>query len=273
MDSEQDPSREGEEWGRLIAMVLRRLRGFMSRRPRSIRAGLCLLAVLVCGSILLPHSRRRVPVKPAIQPAPIKVNLGPPGIVLHNSDSPASWHGVALNAARLEAIHAEEHPGWATVCDGKIYHIGYHYVILPSGKIEIGRPENCLGMHARMYNDWIGICVIGAFSTNRHWWPEHPTPAQVRSIVKLCEYLMSKYHIPPELVKRHRDINETYCPGDRFPYFKILAQLKAYAASHPETRGTPGRVLTLAKPKRHQRRTYPARLGMPVQPPKTSHQG
>ena len=120
--------------------------------------------------------------------------LGPPGIVLHNSDSPASWHGVALNAARLEAIHAAEHPGWATACGGKIYYIGYHYVILPSGKIERGRPENCLGMHARMYNDWIGICVIGAFSTNRHWWPERPTAAQVKSIIKLCRRFQGPFH-------------------------------------------------------------------------------
>ena len=59
---------------------------------------------------------------------------------------------------------------------------------------------------------------------------------------------MSKYHIPPELVKRHRDINDTWCPGDRFPYGKLMAALQTYAAAHPETRATPGRIVSLDHP-------------------------
>ena len=40
-------------------------------------------------------------------------------------------------------------------------------LLLTDGTIEQGRPDTCLGMHARTYNDWIGICVIGAFQTEQ----------------------------------------------------------------------------------------------------------
>ena len=134
--------------------------------------------------------------------------------------------------------------------------IGYHYVILANGVVQAARPENCLGAHARTHNDWLGICLVGGFSTNRHWQPERPTARQMRSLVALCERLMSKYHIPPVYVKRHRDINNTWCPGDRFPYRRLMAELKRYAAVHPETRPIPGRFVSLAIPRAHERKVY-----------------
>ena len=192
---------------------------------------------------------RRPLAVPVVPPGiPASEPLGPPGIVLHHSESPAVYHGVPLNAARLEDIHHREHPDWGTVYNGKTYYIGYHYVILPDGTVEQGRPDNCPGTHARTHNDWIGICLIGGFQTNNHWWPEHPTKQQMTSLIALCERLMSKYHIPPDLVKRHRDINDTYCPGDRFPYNFLLTQLRGYAAVHPETRPISNRVVSLAHP-------------------------
>jgi N-acetylmuramoyl-L-alanine amidase len=193
------------------------------------------------------HLARTLPM-PTVPPA--SPYPDPPGIVLHDSDSPAVVHGIPINAANLERIHKRDHPHWATTFEGKTYHIAYHYVILPDGKIEKGRPDHCVGAHARTHNDWLGICVVGAFSANNnpHWWPQTPTPAEVRSTVTLCEELMSKYHIPPERVKRHRDLNDTYCPGGRFPYFAILAQLQAYASTHPETRPLTNRVVSLAHP-------------------------
>lgn len=166
----------------------------------------------------------------------------PPGIVLHNSDSPAVYHGIPINAAALERIHAHDHPNWRTEWNGKIYYIGYHYVILPDGTIQQGRPDHCPGTHARKHNNYIGICLIGAFGHRRRWWPSEPTPEQLKSVLSLCEKLMSKYHIPPEMVVRHRDVNQTDCPGERFPYGHIQTALKAYATLHPETRPLPGSI-------------------------------
>ena len=79
------------------------------------------------------------------------------GIVIHHTQSPAVWHGVRINEARLNDIHRETHPGWRIEWEGRVYYIGYHYVILPDGTVEQGRPEPCPGAHARTYNHWIGI--------------------------------------------------------------------------------------------------------------------
>jgi hypothetical protein len=249
-----------------LVWLLRALRRYVRRHPRRLRAwALVLLALTILPLGAYHRARTAHRLKAANLQIITPFTPGPPGIVLHCSDSPAKWHGVALNAARLEDIHRREHPGWGTTCsDGKVYYIGYHYVILPDGTIENGRPDTCLGMHARTYNDWIGICLIGAFQTNRHWWPRRPTAAQLKSLLALCERLMSKYHIPPELVKRHRDINDTHCPGDRFPYGFVLGRLKLYASTHPETRPLTNRVVSLTIPGRHAHRTYPASLGTPL---------
>ncbi len=175
---------------------------------------------------------------PLHEPAPYAppAGLQHPGIILHDSDSPARMNGVVMNAAHMEEVHREDHPGWATVYEGKTYHIGYHYLILPDGTIQMGRPEGCVGAHARHFNDWLGICTVGDFSGHRGWTPSVPTDRQIATIVSLCERLMSKYHISPENVRRHCDVNDTVCPGDRFPYMRILTQLRAYAVTHPETR-------------------------------------
>ena len=228
----------------------KRKRGGRLRRRRL----LLLLSGASCGLLLILGIGRRLlhRAPPAPLPPPPVVlapePLGPPGIVIHHSESPAVYHGVTMNAARLEAIHHEEHPDWKTEYQGKTYYIGYHYVILPDGTVETGRPEGCIGSHARSHNDWLGICLIGGFQTDNHWFPETPTKPQMKALIALCEHLMSKYHIPPELVKRHRDINDTWCPGDRFPYHKLIAQLQTYAAAHPETKAIPGRIVSLEHP-------------------------
>lgn len=230
-------------------VMRKRKRGRRMRRMRLLLLGgssLLLLTMLGIGRRLLHRKPAALPIPPpaVVPPAP----LGPPGIVIHHSESPAVYHGIRMNAARLEAIHHQEHPDWKTEYEGKTYYIGYHYVILPDGTVETGRPEGCVGSHARSHNDWIGICLIGGFQTNNHWFPETPTKPQMQSLVGLCERLMSKYHIPPDYVKRHRDINDTWCPGDRFPYGKLLMELQTYASAHPETRPVPGRIVSLAHP-------------------------
>jgi N-acetyl-anhydromuramyl-L-alanine amidase AmpD len=153
--------------------------------------------------------------------------------------SPGKVHGIPIDAERLEQIHAEDHPQWATTFEGKVYHIGYHYVILPDGTVQQGRPDHCIGCHAPHFNNWLGICLVGSFdpSNPHHWKPSRPTARQLASLIVLCERLMSEYHFDAEHVLRHRDTKQTWCPGRRFPYATVQAQLRHYAAEHPETHG------------------------------------
>jgi N-acetylmuramoyl-L-alanine amidase len=140
---------------------------------------------------------------------------------------------VIFDAATLDRIAKKR--GFSVTFEGKTYHISYHYVILPDGTIQTGRPDHCQGAHCPKYNNWLGICLIGDFHDKTHWWPSTPTEAEKTSLVSLCESLMSKYHIRPENVRRHRDVRETWCPGNRFPYGEIQKQLHEYSNVHPET--------------------------------------
>ncbi|MDO8588339.1 MAG: peptidoglycan recognition family protein [Armatimonadota bacterium] len=155
----------------------------------------------------------------------------PPGIIIHHSASPPRVGGRIIDAKALDRMHA--HRGFRMWYEGKIYHIGYHFVVLPDGKVQTGRPVGCRGAHTHgrsIYNRYIGICLVGNFSStdNSHGQqgPLKPTRAQMNALTGLCGRLMDEYRIDPAHIKRHRDFNRTECPGDRFPYHRLIAELK-----------------------------------------------
>lgn len=150
----------------------------------------------------------------------------PQGILIHHSATPFRLKGRIVDAKKIDEMHRKR--GFSIVCGEKTYHIGYHYVILPDGRVEAGRPENCPGAHSgdSYYNRrYLGICLIGDFDSHGRWngrrSTRQPTPEQIASLVRLCTRLMRKYNIPLENVRRHRDVSQTYCPGDQFPYQRV----------------------------------------------------
>src|SRR5205085_12283766 len=109
--------------------------------------------------------------------------------------------------------------GFSVFYWGKVYHIGYHYIILPDGTVVAGRPEHCLGAHATGYNSYIGICLIGDFSSEDNPKGERgakePTVAQMRALSELTTQLRSRYGIPLDHVVKHHDVDPNAdCPGD-----------------------------------------------------------
>lgn len=96
--------------------------------------------------------------------------------------------------------------------------IGYNYYIRKDGTIWRGRPEWAVGAHAKGHNDKsIGICCEGAYMT------ETMPAAQLAALKDLLRDIMSRYGSLKLL--RHKDVNETDCPGVNFPW----EQVKAYA--------------------------------------------
>ncbi len=70
-------------------------------------------------------------------------------LVIHTADTPA---GKFFNADDIRSWHIKR--GWSD--------IGYHYVILLDGTIELGRQINVIGAHVAGHNsNSIGICYIG----------------------------------------------------------------------------------------------------------------
>ena len=135
-------------------------------------------------------------------------------IIIHCSDSP---QGRGDNAAAIDRWHKER--GFGTVgTDGKVYHIGYHYVILEDGTIETGRPLVTSGAHCKGHNgNSIGICMLGIDSF---------TEEQYKALAGLVSNLMVEYKISPKQVRGHSAYSDyKTCPNfsvSEFMYERVL---------------------------------------------------
>ncbi|HEY2585437.1 MAG TPA: peptidoglycan recognition family protein, partial [Tepidisphaeraceae bacterium] len=67
----------------------------------------------------------------------------------------------------------------------------------------------------------IGICLVGNFDEY------NPTPAQMRSLVRLCRFLCERFHIPPSHIYTHGGITgKTDCPGKNFDVDQVRKQVR-----------------------------------------------
>lgn len=152
--------------------------------------------------------------------------ITPAGIIIHHSVLIPSGDLPETERA-LDRFHYAQ--GYEVSCFGKLYHIAYHYLILPNGKILSGRPERCEGAHARGYNSYLGIALVGNFSSHvrsrARGTPAKPTKAQLASLVRLCCYLRQKYSIPLQHIMPHNEVSKTECPGDGLEFNTVLAAI------------------------------------------------
>ena len=109
--------------------------------------------------------------------------------------------------------------------------LAYHFVIgngrgTGDGVIEVGNrwKRQIKGGHLaseRLNDISIGICLVGNFNNTR------PTPAQMRSLRALVQYVMMRSRTGVGSVKLHKQINTkpTECPGRQFPTPQLLQGL------------------------------------------------
>lgn len=140
-------------------------------------------------------------------------------IVVHHSASPThvrrNGKTAPVNAAMIREWHKTK--GWSD--------IGYHFVILPDGTCEPGRPLYRPGAHCaagqRNFTG-IGICLVGNFSET-----EVPD-VQLQGLIDQAEKLMDAYKIKVENVELHREVPgaATECPGRYFPADVLEQELR-----------------------------------------------
>jgi len=114
-----------------------------------------------------------------------------------------TWSSLDWDAARIDVEHTRR--GW----NG----IGYHYVVLPDGTLEFGRPDWAAGAHVRSGNDRkLGLVFIGGRrrGDNVNGWDTR-TDAQRATLDRVTESIL-KVH-PTAAVVGHRDLVATQCPG------------------------------------------------------------
>ena len=150
------------------------------------------------------------------------------GIVIHHTAVIPGETTAPRSEHDIDEYHRAR--GFEILCFGRVYHVAYHYLIMPNGSVQAGRPERCEGAHAQGYNSYLGISVVGDFSSEDNptgkKGPTRPTAKQIASLIQLCRRLKDRYNIPLQHIVRHSDISSTKCPGDRFPFRSILDQLQ-----------------------------------------------
>lgn len=122
-------------------------------------------------------------------------------IIVHCSDTTSG------NVDSIRKYHIE-HNGWND--------IGYHFVILPSGLVEPGRPVNTPGAHTQGANaKSVGICLIGKKTF---------TEEQFKALRKLVGELRLYFGGIP--VKGHNEFPSAKKQGKTCPNFDVKAALK-----------------------------------------------
>ncbi|MBD1862304.1 MULTISPECIES: peptidoglycan recognition family protein [Trichocoleus] len=155
------------------------------------------------------------------KPTPSDVaNLQPRRITMHHTFVSPTLAPSANQSQEIQRMRQlwQSHVGGNGWSD-----IGYHYVIMPSGRIYEARFERKRGAHD-VINDGLGIAFDGVYTSATI------SPAQFQSAVALCTTLCKRYGIddPVKLVPTptnafgirqlpricaHRDRVQTECPG------------------------------------------------------------
>jgi len=130
-------------------------------------------------------------------------------IVLHHT-------GRTNTATAIDRLHANNDWGG----------IGYHFLIGRNGNVYEGRPLDFVGVHTAGHNTgYIGIALAGDFEPrwqNGWFFAQEPTTAQITSLRELVGLLQRHYGIGNHRIFKHSDLNNTSCPGSRFPSFQML---------------------------------------------------
>lgn len=106
--------------------------------------------------------------------------------------------------------------------------IGYHYVILLDGTIEVGRFESEQGAHVKSYNKGnIGICYIGGLDSNGNA-KDTRTRAQKESLMLLLKDLKKRYK--KAIIKGHRDFSPDLDGDGVIEEFEFIKQCPCFNA-------------------------------------------
>lgn len=129
-------------------------------------------------------------------------------IILHCS---ATKEGQYFDVKDIDRWHKNN--GWAGV--------GYHYVVLLDGTIQVGRFESKIGAHTKGLNtNSIGVCYIGGLDAESQ--PKDTrTPEQKKSIINLVKELETRY--PEATVHGHNEFAAKACPS-----FNVQSEIELY---------------------------------------------
>jgi hypothetical protein len=155
-------------------------------------------------------------------------------MTIHHTESAAVVGGKRVDANLVGEWHVQrginEHFQGARAA-------AYHFIILPDGTVQAGRPLNARGSGTLNLLDngrSIGVVLVGDFSStsnNGKTWPSRPTAAQLKALTGLSLWAFQTFHFGPANVHGHREVGASDCPGDRFGMDALRKRLAAAQAA------------------------------------------
>lgn len=84
---------------------------------------------------------------------------------------------------------------------------GYHFIIRRNGDLEMGRPLDMIGAHAKGHNTHsVGICLVGGTTEASGRPINNFTPEQYTTLIVLIDGLVSHFNLDYTDVVGHRDL-------------------------------------------------------------------
>lgn len=148
-------------------------------------------------------------------------------LTVHHTATPPVLGGRVVDAAFIAESHRRRGLGLGT---GDARDCAYHFVVLPDGEVQPGRPLAYWGSGTRDGEDnlhSIGVALVGDFSGG----PGGPTGAQLDALDALALWAFSAYGLDAEAVLGHREVSPSACPGRRMDMDALRARLAEAAAS------------------------------------------
>ena len=155
-------------------------------------------------------------------------------IVVHCS---ATYPGQRCDAEIIDTWHRQR--GYAM--------IGYHYVVMPDGEVQHGRPLFYQGAHAKGYNHCsVGVCYVGGLNADGET-ADTRTEEQKKAMMMLLMNLKKTF--PQARIVGHRELDMgKACPCfDATVYNRLIEQENADRTAYPPTTN----LLTLKTPTNH----------------------
>src|SRR4051812_12123184 len=168
-------------------------------------------------------------------PAPIAASSFHPETAWIPSQPSDRWECIVIHHSASDTGSADRFDQWHR--DKGWDELGYHFVIgngtdTEDGQVEVGPRwvTQKHGAHTKtpdeFYNQHgIGVCLVGNFDNYE------PSAAQIQSLVSLCRYLTTTFHIPPDHIYTHGGITgKTDCPGKLLDVDLIRSRVAAAGA-------------------------------------------
>lgn len=120
-------------------------------------------------------------------------------LIVHYSATPV---GMKVDAEKIRQWHMRDR-GWND--------IGYHYVVLPDGKVQLGRDIAQTGAHCNHHNfESIGICYVGGLDEEGK---SADTRTKEQKVALRAILTVLKSIFLDAKVYGHKDHVPTLCPG------------------------------------------------------------